>query len=1060
MGLVVSCRESRQAVVPHWMLWAGLVLAATCAVLLAAPSAQAQCSGGPANNCFANPIVVGATPFTNTQSNAGATMEAGEPSNPCNPVGATVWYQWTPSVTGTVVMTTLGSNYDTMLAVYTGSTVGGLTQIACNDDNPSAWPTSIITFTCQAGVTYRIQLGGWQPSSGPPSTGTAQLNVGNCIPPPPPGCGYSVTNIPLNWDDITAPIGTSIAHGDLTSLTVNLNTQVSPPMPFTFCDTVYTSLRLVSKGYICLGTAPVNCAGSFGACCAMPSTSLPRPAIFGYFADIYPGGCQPSGGVSCTFWKVLGNSPNRRFVYEFRNVPNWPSSSPGMNQADTNGPLTFEIKLFEATNCIEVHYKVINPGNGARVEAGYQNAAGTAYYAFWNSAPGFNTVGSPGPAGSRAWRACPVPPFDAVDDAYTFNEDQAGVSLPVTANDNNAVPGGVTITGMTAPSKGTLALDGANIIYTPNADRNGLDTFTYTIRNANNQNDTARVNITINPLNDVPTFTLGSREVVAAPKQGPQLRAGVATGVAAAPATATDEAGQAVTFLLESNSGQLIFNGVPTLSRSTAADAMTPVAPPTFGTFGLLAFAPSGAYGLSEVCYRAVDDGGVDTGTNSWGVVATGIDRSEPLCITIVENGPPSAYFETSTELARPGQSVTFNPCPAPPPRCSSDPNDGIVRYLWEFGDGAASDMVQPGHPYDRTGGFLVRLSVFDGYGGMGFFERTVAVDWPGAAPVRDDGSSSVAPPKADAGPEATVLEGTRVRLAGSQTGGGEGTTFAWTQLTGPKVTLSNTSAPSPTFMAPELDGPVSADLVFSLKVADGGRESIPDYVTIKVESANTAPVADAGGPLSATVGLPVQLDGSGSLDPDGDPLTYRWEQVYSEGDEVVALAPADGMHSSFTAPERTGILRFRLEVSDGEAVNVDEAVVIVQPPMARAGPSFSYLVLSTASGTQVQFQAGPGVRDPRWSFPDGTTAQGHSVSRPFEVGTWQVTMSDGEGDAAPSVTQDVEVETLGLQGNASAQAGPAWLPYALLGACFSIVGGVATMAASGRRHRARPPSR
>ncbi|MGQ0535678.1 MAG: S8 family serine peptidase, partial [Methanobacteriota archaeon] len=131
------------------------------------------CSGGPANNCFANSVSL-TSPASVTVTTTGATMETGEPA-PCGSLGATVWYHFTAAASGTATIDTVGgsTNYDTVLAAYTGSAVGSLTNVACNDDFSGT--QSQISFACTAGTTYRVQLGGWQAA-----TGTATLDLSGC----------------------------------------------------------------------------------------------------------------------------------------------------------------------------------------------------------------------------------------------------------------------------------------------------------------------------------------------------------------------------------------------------------------------------------------------------------------------------------------------------------------------------------------------------------------------------------------------------------------------------------------------------------------------------------------------------------------------------------------------------------------------------------------------------------------------------------------------------------------------------------------------------------------
>jgi hypothetical protein len=124
----------------------------------------------PANNNFASAQAIVGCTGSLTSTNIGATKESGEPNH--DPLGTTssasVWYQWVAPVSGSVTMDTAGSatNFDTMLAIYTGNSVGALTSIIKNDDVASGNTTSKVTFDATAGVTYRIAVDGWGSESG------------------------------------------------------------------------------------------------------------------------------------------------------------------------------------------------------------------------------------------------------------------------------------------------------------------------------------------------------------------------------------------------------------------------------------------------------------------------------------------------------------------------------------------------------------------------------------------------------------------------------------------------------------------------------------------------------------------------------------------------------------------------------------------------------------------------------------------------------------------------------------------------------------------------------
>jgi hypothetical protein len=127
----------------------------------------------PANNNFASAIAInfsGASTQVNG-TNVAATKEAGEPNHAGNTNVHSVWWKWTPASGGNAIITTLGSNFDTALGVYTGSTVSTLAQVASNDDveaatasnnsDPNRIRTSTVTFAAAAGTTYFIAVDGW-----------------------------------------------------------------------------------------------------------------------------------------------------------------------------------------------------------------------------------------------------------------------------------------------------------------------------------------------------------------------------------------------------------------------------------------------------------------------------------------------------------------------------------------------------------------------------------------------------------------------------------------------------------------------------------------------------------------------------------------------------------------------------------------------------------------------------------------------------------------------------------------------------------------------------------
>jgi sugar lactone lactonase YvrE len=125
----------------------------------------------PANDAFANAIALTGTNFNVTGTNIGATKERNEPNHAGNSGGHSVWWSWTAPVNGTMTLNTFGSSFDTLLAVYTGSSVSALTPVVSDDDYGTNL-TSLVVFGAKAGVTYRIAVDGYNGASG-----SIQLNL-------------------------------------------------------------------------------------------------------------------------------------------------------------------------------------------------------------------------------------------------------------------------------------------------------------------------------------------------------------------------------------------------------------------------------------------------------------------------------------------------------------------------------------------------------------------------------------------------------------------------------------------------------------------------------------------------------------------------------------------------------------------------------------------------------------------------------------------------------------------------------------------------------------------
>lgn len=107
-----------------------------------------------------------------------------------------------------------------------------------------------------------------------------------------------------------------------------------------------------------------------------------------------------------------------------------------------------------------------------------------------------------------------------------------------------------------------------------------------------------------------------------------------------------------------------------------------------------------------------------------------------------------------------------------------------------------------------------------------------------------------------------------------------------------------------------------------------------------EVPSINLPPIADAGPDQSVRQWTTVQLDGSASSDPNGDPLTYSWSMVSSPDYVYTPLTNANTARPSFV-PDRAGTYVLGLSVYDGNYASSQDSVTIVVTPVTASDPTF-----------------------------------------------------------------------------------------------------------------------
>ncbi len=208
-------------------------------------------------------------------------------------------------------------------------------------------------------------------------------------------------------------------------------------------------------------------------------------------------------------------------------------------------------------------------------------------------------------------------------------------------------------------------------------------------------------------------------------------------------------------------------------------------------------------------------------------------------------------------------------------------------------------------------------------------------------------------PPVANAGSSKTVtLPVNTISLDGSLSKDPDGTiaSYSWTFISGPAgYTLVNGTAAVAT-----ANNLVAGQYIFQLTVTDNSGAVSNAQVKITVVSSGLQPpIANAG--ANQTITLPlnqVSLDGSSSLAPSGNIVSYSWTQT--SGPSTANLSAANAAQTNATNLI-AGTYLFYLTIKDNNNATAYDSVIITVnpvaniPPVANAGSS-STLTLPTNS--------------------------------------------------------------------------------------------------------------
>ncbi|MGL0923020.1 hypothetical protein XM79_c20249 [Vibrio vulnificus] len=340
----------------------------------------------------------------------------------------------------------------------------------------------------------------------------------------------------------------------------------------------------------------------------------------------------------------------------------------------------------------------------------------------------------------------------------------------------------------------------------------------------------------------------------------------------------------------------------------------------------------------------------------------------------------------------------------------SHDPEGNSLTYRWSLvhkPSGSLALLSEPFsvHPFftpDIPGSYVAQLIVNDG--------------------TRDSLPTSVLlsdsnlPPVAHAGGDLKGTPGQTVQLDGSSStdGNGDPLSYRWhivSQPSGSQAVLANSTAAQPSFT---LD--VQGHYVVQLVVNDGYADSAPD--TVVITDVNLAPVADAGSDQKASKGSRVNLSGSRSTDPEGQPLSYRWKLLSQPAGSAAVLSTTDSITTDFVA-DVGGDYVVQLVVNDGE-LDSTPATVIVRDfdkntlPVAFAGTDLAVEAgLSILLDGSSSYDADGDSLSYQWALltrPSGSAAQladaisANPTLKTDVAGDYvvQLVVSDGKGNSLP----------------------------------------------------------
>ena len=353
-----------------------------------------------------------------------------------------------------------------------------------------------------------------------------------------------------------------------------------------------------------------------------------------------------------------------------------------------------------------------------------------------------------------------------------------------------------------------------------------------------------------------------------------------------------------------------------------------------------------------------------------------------PITVNEPPNAPPVAAIGSSGTGGQAPYTVNFDGT------ASSDPDGSIVSYAWDFGNDRTATTPTGSATYTQPGTYTVTLTVTDNRGATGTATREIVVT----------GAPNVAP---NAVIRTVSVAGTiplTVNLSGGNSNDPDGSiaSYAWDLGNGQTGTGAAIQA-----VYTE-----AGIYTVTLTVTDDRGATGTQTLDIEVsEDSNIAPGADfTADPVSGTVPLTVNFDGSASADVDGTIASYAWN--FGNGQNGSGVVPAA---ATYNFP---GTYTVTLTVTDNKgAIGTATQTITVTPPPNQPPSGNITATPSTGSSPLLVQLSSAGSNDPdgaitgySWSFGNGSTSSSPNPSAIYTtpgIYTVLLTVTDNQGATA-----------------------------------------------------------